>query len=337
MKAVGYKTPSPIDAPDSLVDITLPDPVPTGHDLLVEIMAVSVNPVDTKVRKSAGPFEGNEYRILGYDAAGVVRSVGPEVTLFKPGDEVFYAGTIGRQGTNAELHLVDERIVGPKPKTLSFPHAAALPLTSITAWELLFDRFGVPEGPASTGSILIIGGAGGVGSIFIQLARQLTGLTVIATASRPETQAWCLELGAHHVIDHSQPLPPQLASLGIPEVQIVASLTATDKHYPGILDALAPEGKLGLIDDPATFDARLLKRKSISLHWESMFTRSVFQTPTMHRQHELLSRISALVDAGTLRSTFDHEIGPINAETLKKAHALIESGRSQGKVVLAGF
>ena len=359
MKAVGYQTPSPIDTPGSLLDITLPDPQPSGRDLLVEIEAVSVNPVDAKVRASAKPFDGDPYRILGYDAAGVVRAVGPEVSLFQPGDEVFYAGSIARSGTNAELHLVDERIVGRKPATLSFAAAAALPLTSITAWELLFDRFTIERTgsslthpnlssarlhPAPTSSsapssaaILVLGGAGGVGSILIQLARQLTELTIIATASRPETREWCSQLGAHHVIDHSEPLKPQLDAIAIPQVEYIACLTATAQHYPGVVEFLAPQGKIGVIDDPPTLDAKPLKRKAASLHWEFMFARPVFETPDMIAQHHLLTEVARLVDAGVLRTTHTASLGIINAANLTQAHRLVESGKAQGKVVLEGF
>ncbi len=336
MKAVGYKTPLPIAEADSLLDIELAIPTVEGHDLLVEVKAVSVNPVDVKIRARTKP-EGSEYKVLGWDAAGIVKAAGVECTLFKPGDEVYYAGSVARPGTNAEFHLVDERIVGKKPGGLSFAHAAALPLTTLTGWELLFDRLSVPESTPDAGNLLIIGGAGGVGSILIQLARKLTGLTIIATASRPETQKWCLDLGAHHVIDHAKPMGEQMKSLGIPQVELIASLNATDKHYPGVVELLAPEGKFGLIDDPETLDAKPLKRKAASLHWEFMFARSLFHTPTMPAQHQILNRVSELIDAGVIRSTFDHEIGSINAANLKKAHALIESGRAQGKVVLAGF
>jgi NADPH2:quinone reductase len=336
MKAVGYKTSLPITDPNSLLDIDLPLPEAKGFDLLVEIKAVSVNPVDVKVRASAKP-EGSEYKVLGWDGAGIVKAVGSDCNLFKPGDEVYYAGSIARQGTNAEYHLVDERIVGRKPKTLTFPHAAALPLTTLTAWELLFDRFAVPQTITATGSLLIIGAAGGVGSILMQLARKLTGLTIIATASRPETQKWCLELGAHHVIDHTKPMGEQLRQIKIPQVELIASLNATDRHYPAIVEQLAPEGKFGLIDDPGTIDAAPLKTKAASLHWEFMFTRSLYGTPTMIHQHNLLNRVSELVDSGVIKTTFEKELGTINAANLKQAHALIESGRSHGKVVLAGF
>ena len=337
MKAIGYYTPQPVTSPDALVDIELPTPRPGPSDLLVAVSAVSVNPVDVKSRASAVPPKG-EARILGFDAAGVVIGVGSEVRLFKPGDEVFYAGAINRPGTNSELHLVDERIVGRKPRTLSFSQAAALPLTSITAWELLFDRLGVPYGTkAQNGTILIINGAGGVGSILTQIARRLTGLTVVATASRQETIAWCYEMGAHHVIDHHRSLTESLNEIGIPQIEYVASLTATDKHLPGIAEAIAPQGRLALIDDPKILDIVNLKRKSVSVHWELMFTRSLFQTNDMIAQHRLLNEVADLVDAGVLRSTLREDAGTINAANLKLVHAQVESGRSFGKTVLSGF
>lgn len=337
MKAIGFFHNGPIDRDDALVALDLPDPVPGPRDLLVEVRAVSVNPVDTKVRRNAAPPAG-EARILGYDAAGVVRAVGSEVTLFKPGDAVWYAGAIGRPGTNAELHAVDERIVGRKPASLSFADAAALPLTAITAWELLFDRLGVAQGGGDGDAILVTGAAGGVGSILVQLARALTGLTVIGTASRPETQAWVSSLGAHHVIDHAQPLQPQLDAIGIPQVRYVASLTHTDVHYDALVQALAPQGRLGLIDDPATpLDVMKLKGKSLSLHWEMMFARPMHQTPDMIEQHNLLNAVADMVDAGRLRATVGEHFGKIDAANLKRAHALIESNRAKGKIVLEGF
>ncbi len=337
MKAVGYKTPLPIGDSESLLDIDVPAPEANGHDVLVEVRAISVNPADVKTRTSGKP-EGSEYKILGWDAAGVVRSIGTEVTRFKPGDEVYYAGSIARPGTNSELHLVDERIAGLKPKSLNFAQSAALPLTTITAWELLFDRFGVTPGkPVDAGSILIMGAAGGVGSILTQLARRLTGLTVIGTASRPETRQWCLDLGAHYVIDHSKPLAEQLSAIGIPSVEYVASLNATDHHYLNLVAVLAPQGKLGIIDDPKVLDANPLKRKTASLHWEFMFARSLFQTADMVAQHNLLNEVASLVDAGIVRTTLAENLGTINAANLKKAHALLESGRARGKLVLEGF
>ena len=337
MKAVGYQTAGSIDRPDALLDIELPRPVPTGRDLLVEVQAIAVNPVDTKVRRSATPPPG-EYKVLGYDAVGIVREVGPEVRLFQPGDAVWYAGAIDRSGSNAEFQRVDERIVGHRPVSLPAAEAAALPLTGITAWELLFDRLQVPlAGQGRPASLLIVGAAGGVGSVLIQLARQRTGLTVIGTASRPESRAWVAELGAHHVIDHRQPLPAQIAALDAPPVDYVISLTHTDTYFTQLVEVLAPQGKLALIDDPEPIDVRLLKRKSLSLHWELMFTRSLFQTADMEAQHHLLNALAGLVDAGVVRSTVQARLGPICADNLKKAHALLESGGAVGKIVLEGF
>lgn len=337
MKAVAYYRNLPIDDPESLVDVTLPDPQPGPRDLLVEVRAVSVNPVDVKIRAGVAP-EAGQAKVIGWDAAGVVRAVGADVTLFQPGDKVWYAGSLTRAGTNSELHVVDERIVGHMPKSLDFAHAAALPLTSITAWELLFDRLRVPEGGEQTGrSLLVIGAAGGVGSILVQLARRLTGLTVIGTASRPETAQWVSDLGAHHVIDHTKPLSEELARIGVGMVDHIASLTHTDAHFPQIVEAIKPQGSVALIDDPDLIDFRQLKRKSVSLHWEFMFTRSMFDTPDQIAQHELLERVAALIDAGTLRTTFGDHFGKIDAANLKRAHALIESNRARGKIVLEGF
>src|SRR5258708_7009257 len=272
MKAVGYKKSLPIEDAESLVDFEAAKPEPRARELRVAVKAVSVNPVDTKVRKRAAPPEG-ETKILGYDAAGVVDAVGPDVTLFKPGDEVFYAGSILRQGTNSEFHLVDERIVGKKPKSLSFAQAAALPLTSITAWELLFDRLGaVPGRSVDPRTLLITGGAGGVGSILIQLARRLTGLTVVATATRPESQKWCLDLGAHAVIDHAKPMKEQIEKLKLPPVGLVASLTYTEQHYKPIAEFIAPQGKFGLIDVPPAFNVSAFKSKAVCINSESVFT-----------------------------------------------------------------
>lgn len=338
MKAVGYTQPQAISQADALMDITLPDPVASGRDLLVEIKAVSVNPVDTKVRTSSAPAEGQAYKVLGWDASGIVKAVGPEVTLFKPGDRVWYAGSIARPGTNSELHLVDERIVGHAPKTLDFAQAAALPLTAITAWEMLFDRLGIAPGKQpSHKTLLIIGASGGVGSIMTQLASRLTSLTVIGTASRPETKAWVKELGAHHVIDHSQPIAQELKRIGFPTVDYIVSLTQTEAHLAQIVEAIAPQGKFGLIDDPAVLDATKFKRKAVSIHWELMFTRSLFGTEDMIGQHRLLNEVAALVDAGLVRTTLAERFGPINAQNLKSAHALIESRKARGKVVLEGW
>jgi len=335
MKAIVYTQHGlPIDDPQALIDTELPMPLAGPHDLLVEVHAVSVNPVDTKIRLGAAV---SEPRVLGWDASGVVRAVGSAVTLFAPGDEVFYAGSITRPGSNSQFQAVDERIVGRKPRNLGHAEAAALPLTSITAWELLFDRLRVAEGGGEGQSLLIIGAGGGVGSILTQLARQLTKLTVIGSASRDATREWVKKLGAHHTVDHTRPMQPQLAELGFANVDIVISLTHTDHHYADIIEALAPQGQLALIDDPATLDAVPLKRKSISLHWELMFTRSMFGTADMVRQHELLNRVAAMIEDGSLTTTLGEHFGAINAANLRRAHALIESNRAIGKIVLENF
>jgi NADPH2:quinone reductase len=337
MRAVGYRKSLPIDQAEALVDLDIDKPTPKGRDLLVQVKAISVNPVDTKVRKRAAPKDGEPPKILGYDATGIVAATGPDVSLFKAGDEVWYAGSIIRPGTNAEFHLVDERIVGRKPNNLGFAEAAALPLTSITAWEVLFDRLGIAHGGAEGKSLLIIGGAGGVGSIAIQLARTLTKLTVIATASRPETQQWCKELGAHHVIDHKKPMAEQLKSLGFRFVDYIFGVTESGEHFDTVVEVIAPQGKFGLIDDPKPLDTAKFKGKSASVHWEAMFTRSTFQTPDMIEQHRLLNEVATMVEKGTIRTTVAENLGLINAANLKRAHAMIESGRTRGKIVLAGF
>lgn len=334
MKAVGYIESLPITEEKSLFDFETAKPSPGPRDLLVNVKAISVNPVDTKVRmRRQGTPDAPV--ILGWDATGVVEAVGADVTFFKPGDEVFYAGTLMRPGTNAEYHLVDERIVGLKPKSLGFADAAALPLTAVTAWEALFDRLEVPK--TGSGKLLIIGAAGGVGSLAVQFARQLTDLTVIGTASRPESAKWVTELGAHAVIDHSKPLSEELARAGLGEVDYAFSLTNTDQHWAEIVKAMRPQGKIALIDDPKTLDALPLKGKSLSLHWELMFTRSMFETPDMDAQHRMLNEVSKLVDAGTVKTTIGANFGTINAANLKRAHAALESGKSIGKVVLEGF
>jgi len=338
MKAVAYTHARPITEPDALIDMDLPPPAPPrGHDLLVEVRAVSVNPVDTKVRRRDDPV--GEAHILGYDAAGVVRMIGPDCTLFGPGDAVFYAGVLNRPGSNAELQLVDERIVGHKPKSLSFAEAAALPLTAITAWEALFERLRIPRGAGSGAgdAILVVGGAGGVGSIAVQLARRLTGLRVIATASRPETRDWCLSLGAHDVIDHKGDIPAQLKALGVPGARFVLSTNATERNWKPIAEAVAPQGRIALIEASGPIDAREVMRKSASIHWELMFTRPLFRTPDMIEQHRLLDEVSRLVDQGVLRTTMTRHLGTINAANLTEAHALVESGTMIGKAVLEGF
>lgn len=335
MKAIVYSQHGlPISDANALYEAQVDKPAPGARDLLVKISAISVNPVDTKVR-AGSPTD--QPRILGWDAVGTVEAIGPDVTLFQPGDSVYYAGSIARPGAYAEYGLVDERIAGRKPASLSDADAAALPLTSLTAWELLFDRLGVTEGGGEGATLLIIGAAGGVGSILTQLARRRTNLRVIGTASRPETRAWIRELGAHDVIDHSRPLREGLREIGVPAVNYVASLTHTDEHYPQIVEVLAPQGRLGVIDDPDTLDVMPLKRKAVSLHWELMFTRSLFETADMQEQHNILNRVSALIDEGVLRTTAGEHFGTINAANLRRAHALVESGRARGKIVLEGF
>ncbi len=335
MRAIAYSHAGlPIDDAQALIDIDLPLPQPGPRDLRVAVRAVAVNPVDTKVRRNMatdGP------RVLGWDAVGIVDAVGSEVTLFQPGDAVYYAGVIDRSGSNAEYQLVDERSVGRKPASLDDAAAAALPLTAITAWELLFDRLRIAEGAGEGQTLLVIGAAGGVGSILVQLARRLTRLTVIGTASRPETQDWVYAMGAHHVIDHSQPLAEGLARLGIAQVEHVASLTHTDQHFAQIVEVLAPQGQLGLIDDPGQLDVMALKRKALSLHWESMFTRPLYRTPDMQQQHVLLNRVADLVDAGALQTTLGEHFGRIEAASLRRAHAVLESHRAKGKIVLEGW
>jgi len=337
MKAIAYQKAGTVDRVDSLVDIDLEAPKATGHDLLVKVRAISVNPVDTKIRKNVSAPEGG-WKVLGWDAAGEVVDVGEMVTAFAKGDQVFYAGSLIRQGANSEYHLVDERIVGKKPQTLSDTEAAALPLTAITAWEMMFDRIDIRNPvPGAAKAILIIGGAGGVGSIAIQLARALSDVTVIATASRPETKAWVEELGAHHVIDHTKPLAEQIAALGIGAPAFVFSTTETHRHLDQIIELIAPQGRFGLIDDPDSLNVMGFKRKSVSVHWELMFTRSIFETADMAEQGKLLNKVAKLIDDGRIKTTLAEVLRPINAENLKKAHAILESGKSKGKIVLEGF
>lgn len=319
---------------DALQDITLPKPVAQGHDILVAVNAISVNPVDTKVRSG---FSGDTPRVLGWDAVGTVVETGEAVTLFKPGDAVWYAGSLTRPGSNSEYQLVDERIAALKPQSVENAAAAALPLTAITAWEMLFDRLGIQENGSEGEVLLIVGAAGGVGSILTQLARRLTKVTVIGTASRPESQKWVTELGAHHVIDHSKPLTEELQRIGVKQATHVASLTNTEEHYAQLIEALVPQGKFALIDDPVALDVRALKAKSISLHWEFMFTRSMFVTSDIIEQHNLLTRVAKLIDQGVLRTTLGEHYGTISADNLRRAHALLETGRAVGKIVLEGF
>lgn len=340
MKAVGYfEKGLAIDHDRALLDLEIPEPgAPAGHDLLVRVRAVSVNPRDIKSRRAIGSTDGKPV-IIGYDASGVVEAVGPLVRHFKPGDEVFYAGVINRPGSNAEWQWVDERIAGPKPRSLDHAAAASLPLTMLTACEMLFDRLQVPQEPEGEGAaILILGGAGGVPSASIQLLRLLTRMTVIATASRPESRAWVTQMGAQQVVDHSKPLARQIADIGLTgKVGHVFSAFTTPQAWADFAELISPQGKIGLIDDMEPLDLRLMKVKSISIHWEAMFTRPLYGTPDLDCQREWLTRVSGWVDAGKLKATAQQNFGLLNAANLRRAHAAIESGRVIGKIVLDGI
>lgn len=336
MKAVAFTQSRAVDQPDALLDLELPMPQPGPRDLRVAVRAIAVNPVDTKVRATALPEPG-EPRVLGYDAVAVVEAVGSEVRDFQPGDRVWYAGDISRPGSNAEYQLVDERIVSRAPTQLSDAEAAALPLTAITAWELLFDRFELDSRDTSGQSLLIVGAAGGVGSILIQLAKLRTDLKIIATASRAQSRDWALSLGADQVINHSQPLDQAWQAAGLAPADYVIGVNQTGHHFDALVELLKPQGKLAVIDDPGMLDVRAMKRKSLSLHWEFMFTRPLFETDDMIRQQQLLKEVAKLVDAGQIKTTLAEVIGPINAANLLRAHALLESKRTIGKLVLSGF
>ncbi|KVF71000.1 zinc-binding alcohol dehydrogenase family protein [Burkholderia diffusa] len=338
MKAVGLTRYLPIDDPQALVDVELPQPVPGPRDLLVKVEAISVNPVDTKVRAPKPQVEETP-RVLGWDAAGTVVAVGAEVTMFRPGDEVFYAGSITRPGANSAFHTVDERIAAIKPRSLDFAASAALPLTALTAWEALFDRLRVsPQGADAGKSVLIIGGAGGVGSIAIQLAKTLAKLHVIATASRPASAEWVRSLGADEVVDHFGDLPAQLREIGHANVDYVLIFNDTDRHFPAAAEVIRPQGGIcTIVENEKPIPVELLKAKSAAFHWEFMFTRAMFETPDMIEQHKILSEVARLVDGGTLRTTLGEQLGTINAANLRRAHQLLEAGRAIGKLVLSGF
>ncbi|MGD1953372.1 MAG: zinc-binding alcohol dehydrogenase family protein [Leptolyngbyaceae cyanobacterium] len=334
MKAIGYETAGPISAKNALIKFETDIPQPRPNDLLVDVRGISVNPVDVKLRANAQPDGGP--RILGFDAAGVVTAVGSAVTRFRHGDEVYNAGDVTRPGTNAQFHVVDERIVGRKPASLGFAEAAGMPLTSITAWEILFDSLGLKAGEGANEALLVIGGAGGVGSILIQLAKKLTGLTVVATASRDDTRAWVEKMGADHVINHRNPLDEEMKALDI-SPRYVASLTHTKQHFASTVELIKPRGHIALIDDPDSLDITVLKPKALSLNWEFMFARSMFQTEDMDAQHKLLNRVSELIDDSTVISTVNNRGGALNIENLRAAHEFQESGKAIGKTVLEGL
>ncbi len=335
MKAIGYTANLPIEDDRSLVDLELPIPRPGERDLLVRVHAVSVNPRDVKSRRALAA-SNDEPRVIGYDASGIVEKVGAGVTLFKPGDAVYYAGDITRPGSNAEFQCVDERIVGRKPVSLDHATAASLPLTALTAYELLFDRLAVPRDATPPRSIFILGGAGGVPSMAIQLARH-AGLTVVASASRPESEQWVRNLGAQHVVDHTKPLDVQIKALGIGTMDYIISTHTSTRAWEELSRVITPQGRFGLIDDPEPLDLRLYKMKSVSIHWEAMFTRPMQNTPDMIRQHEILNDVADLIDSGAIRATATQNLGGITAANLRRAHALIESGHTVGKIVLSGF
>ncbi|MFF3750609.1 zinc-binding alcohol dehydrogenase family protein [Streptomyces sp. NPDC002018] len=336
MPAVAYRASLPVDDPRSLEDIELPVPEPGPRDLLVRVEAVALNPVDYKIRQNVDP--GGEPKVLGWDAAGTVVAVGDEVELFRVGDEVYYAGALDRPGANSRFHAVDERLVGPKPATLGFTEAAALPLTALTAWEGLFDRMGLRTGALEqTGALLVTAASGGVGSMVVQLTRALTSLTVIGTASRPETVAFARTMGAHQVINHHEPLVGQIEAVAPDGIDYIFGTTATDRNITAYAEVLKPFGHIVSIDDYASLDIGVLKRKSVSFHWEFMFTRSMFRTPDRHMQHHILTQIARLVDQGALRTTAHRDLGPVNAANLREAHRIQESGTAIGKITLTGF
>ena len=334
MKAIGYQKAGPITEANSLVDIDVPVPELRPHDVLVQVKGISINPVDSKIRTNVSPESG--HKVIGYDACGTITAVGADVTGFQVGDDVFYAGDLTRPGTNSEFHAVDARIIGKKPQSLDFDEAAGIPLTAITAWELLFDSMRLVENGEDGKSILVLGGAGGVGSILIQLVKKLTKATVIATASRDETRQWVTKMGADHVIDHSQPLAPQMQALGIMP-DYIASLRGTDQNWEEMCAMIAPRGHIALIDDPQGININLGKQKAISISWEFMFTRPMFDMADIAAQGHLLNRVSEMLDDGVLQSTVTGKLGALSAETLKTAHTTQETGRVIGKNVMTGL
>ncbi|MGN7783487.1 zinc-binding alcohol dehydrogenase family protein [Niabella sp. 22666] len=334
MKAVGFKTSLPIEEAESFIDFEITTPRPTGHEILVKVKAAGVNPVDFKVRQNSAKEKMLDTpKIIGWDAAGVVEAVGSDVTLFKAGDEVYYAGDITKNGSNAEFQLVDERIVGKKPVNLTYAEAAAMPLTTLTAWEILFDRMRINEKDKGK-SILIIGGAGGVGSIAIQIAKKVAGLTVLATASRAESVEWCKRLGADYVVNHRD-LVNEVRAAGFQQVDFILDFVDVNQYWDAFAELIRPQGAIGSISDPVQpVNLRQLKSKSVSFHWELMFTRSMFQTEDIIEQHYILNKAAELFDNGTLQPTLTTTLNGLLADNFKNAHRKLESGSTIGKLVI---
>ncbi|WP_426485437.1 zinc-binding alcohol dehydrogenase family protein [Flavobacterium sp. 2] len=335
MKAIGFKTSLPIEEKESFIEFETLKPVPGAHDLLVKIDAISVNPVDFKIRQNSAKDTVLETpKIIGWDAVGIVQAVGEKVTLFEVGDPVYYAGDITKQGSNAEFQIIDERIVGRKPKSLSIEEAAVIPLTALTAWEILFDRIRINAEKDKGKSILIIGGAGGVGSIAIQLAKKIAGLTVIATASRPETIDWCKNQGADYVVDHKN-LISEVRKAGFEHVDFILDFVDTNAYWEIMTELIKPQGHIASItgsSNPVALNS--LKSKSVSFSWELMYTRSMFQTEDMIEQHHILNKVADLLDNGILKTTLNETLNGLTADNLKKAHQLLESGKTIGKIAI---
>lgn len=334
MKAIGFKTSLPIEDKESFIEFEAVKPIPGAHDLLVKIDAISVNPVDFKIRQNSAKDTVLETpKIIGWDAAGIVQAVGEKVTLFEVGDPVYYAGDITKQGSNAEYQIIDERIVGRKPTLLSIEEAAVIPLTVLTAWEILFDRIRINEKDKGK-SILIIGGAGGVGSIAIQLAKKIAGLTVIATALRPETIDWCKKQGADFVVDHKN-LIASVKEAGFETVDFILDFVDTNAYWDIMTELIKPQGHIASItgsSNPVALNT--LKSKSVSFSWELMYTRSMFQADDMIEQHHILNKVADLLDEGVLKNTLNQTLNGLTAENLKKAHQLLESGKTIGKIAI---
>jgi NADPH2:quinone reductase len=335
MKAVGFKTSLPIEDKESFIEFETQKPLPGNHDLLVKVKAISVNPVDYKIRQNSAKNTVLEQpKIIGWDAVGTIEVVGDAVTLFKQGDEVYYAGDITKQGSNAAYQVIDERIVGEKPRMLSDEAAAAIPLTALTAWEIFFDRMRLSAQKDRNKTLLIIGGAGGVGSIAIQLAKQLLGMKVIATASRPQTSEWCKKMGADIVVNHRN-LLEEVRKAGFHYVDYIVDFVDTNLYWDTMAELIKPQGHIASITGSATpVTLNKLKSKSVSFSWELMFTRSTFQTEDMIEQHHILNQVAQLLDKGVLQTTLTQTLEGLTADNVKQAHHQLESGKTIGKLVI---